>query len=135
MATTPNPRNRPGTNPVILQERPLSTGSPIPSASTIKPKIVVNRATRVHIAPTFLFDKGNYTWVISGLVLILIGFFLMAGGKSADPHVFNYNEVYSFQRITLAPIVLLIGFGIEVYAIMKRPRMEETTTTTVVTPS
>ena len=69
----------------------------------------------------FLFDKNNYIWMIAGVVLILVGLFLMAGGKSADPHQFNYNEVYSFTRITLAPIIMMIGFGIEVYAIMKKP--------------
>jgi hypothetical protein len=70
---------------------------------------------------TFLFDKGNYTWMIGGIVLILIGFMLMSGGKSPDPHQFNYSEIYSFRRITLAPIVILLGFGLEVYAIMKKP--------------
>lgn len=69
----------------------------------------------------FLFDKGNYTWMIGGIVLILLGLALMAGGKSPDPHKFNYDEIYSFRRITLAPILMMIGFAIEVYAIMKKP--------------
>lgn len=69
----------------------------------------------------FLFDKQNYIWMIVGVVLILVGLFLMAGGKSQDPHQFNYNEVYSFTRITLAPIIMMVGFAIEVYAIMKKP--------------
>lgn len=69
----------------------------------------------------FLFDKSNYTWMIGGIVLILLGLALMAGGKSADPHQFNYDEIYSFRRITLAPILMMIGFAIEVYAIMKKP--------------
>lgn len=69
----------------------------------------------------FLFDKGNYTWMIGGVALILIGLALMAGGKSPDPHQFNYDEIYSFRRITLAPILMMIGFAMEVYAIMKKP--------------
>jgi hypothetical protein len=69
----------------------------------------------------FLFDKSNYIWMIAGVVLILVGLALMAGGKSPDPHQFNYDEIYSFRRITLAPILMMIGFGIEVYAIMKKP--------------
>lgn len=73
----------------------------------------------------FLFDKSNYTWMIAGVVLILLGLALMAGGKSPDPHKFNYDEIYSFRRITLAPILMLIGFGIEVYAIMKKPADHE----------
>ena len=67
---------------------------------------------------TFLFDRQNYIWMGIGLLCILIGFALMSGGKSPDPHQFNYDEVYSFRRITLAPIVIMLGFGIEVYAIM-----------------
>jgi len=73
----------------------------------------------------FLFDKSNYIWMIAGVVLILLGLTLMAGGKSADPHQFNYDEIYSFRRITLAPILMMIGFAVEVYAIMKKPADSE----------
>jgi uncharacterized membrane protein len=69
----------------------------------------------------FLFDKSNYTWMLAGVFLILLGIVLTAGGKSADPHQFNYDEIYSFRRITLAPLLMMIGFGIEIYAIMKKP--------------
>lgn len=69
----------------------------------------------------FLFDKENYMWMLGGVALILIGFMLMSGGKSPNPHEFHYEEIYSFRRITLAPIVILLGFAIEVYAIMKKP--------------
>ncbi len=69
----------------------------------------------------FLFDKENYIWMLGGVALILLGFALMAGGKSPDPHKFNYEEIYSFRRITLAPLVLLLGFAVEIYAIMKKP--------------
>ena len=71
---------------------------------------------------TFLFDKENYMWMIGGIALIFIGFLLMSGGKSANPHEFHYDEIYSFRRITLAPIVVLLGFAVEVYAIMKKPK-------------
>ncbi len=70
----------------------------------------------------FLFDKENYMWMIGGLALIFIGFLLMSGGKSANPHEFHYDEIYSFRRITLAPIVILLGFAAEAYAIMKKPK-------------
>ena len=69
----------------------------------------------------FLFDRVNYMWMIAGVVLIFIGLALMAGGKSPDPHKFDYDDLYSFRRITLAPILMMIGFAIEVYAIMKKP--------------
>ncbi|MCC6186015.1 MAG: DUF3098 domain-containing protein [Chitinophagaceae bacterium] len=70
----------------------------------------------------FLFDKSNYKWMLIGVAFILLGLVLMAGGKSADPNVFNYDEVYSFRRITLAPIMILLGLGIEVYAIIKKDK-------------
>ena len=66
------------------------------------------------------FGKSNYTWMLIGAACIFIGMFLMSGGKSPNPDVFNANEVYSFRRITLAPIVIIIGFVIEIYAIFKK---------------
>jgi uncharacterized membrane protein len=70
----------------------------------------------------FLFDKTNYYIMFAGLALILLGFVLMSGGKSTDPHVFNKEEIYSFRRITLAPILIIAGFVVEVIAIMKKPK-------------
>ena len=69
-----------------------------------------------------LFGKENYTWIIAGLVVIGLGLILMAGGKSSDPNVFTSNEVYSFRRITLAPILILLGLALEVYAIFRKPK-------------
>jgi hypothetical protein len=69
-----------------------------------------------------LFTKDNYIWMIAGIVIVLIGIILMAGGKSDDPNIFRENEVYSFRRITIAPILILLGLGIEVYAIFKKPK-------------
>lgn len=68
----------------------------------------------------FLFGKKNYTILIIGAAVILIGFALMMGGGSDDPNVFN-ESLYNFQRIRLAPTVVLIGLAIEVYAIMANP--------------
>jgi hypothetical protein len=72
--------------------------------------------------PDFLFDKSNYKWMLVGVAVILLGLVLMAGGKSPDPHKFNYDEIYSFRRITLAPILILLGLGIEVFAIIKKDK-------------
>jgi Protein of unknown function (DUF3098) len=69
-----------------------------------------------------LFGKENYTWIIAGIAVIGLGLILMAGGKSNDPNVFNPKEVYSFTRITVAPILILIGLAIEVYAIFRKPK-------------
>ena len=60
--------------------------------------------------------------MIAGVVVILVGFMLMSGGATSDPNVFPKEELYSFRRITLAPIVVMIGFGIEIFAILKRPK-------------
>ena len=67
-----------------------------------------------------IFGKSNYIWMLIGVYLIASGMLLMTGGKSADPNVFNASEVYSFRRITLAPIVMIIGFLVEIYALFKK---------------
>jgi uncharacterized membrane protein len=69
-----------------------------------------------------IFSKSNYTWMLIGVVVIALGMFLMAGGKSEDPNVFNKDEVYSTTRITIAPILILAGLVIEIYAIFKKPK-------------
>lgn len=69
-----------------------------------------------------LFSKENYMLMGIGLVLILIGFVLMGGGKHADPNVYDYDALFGFRRITLAPILVLLGFAVEGYAIFKTPK-------------
>jgi hypothetical protein len=71
--------------------------------------------------PEFLFDKLNYKILLIGLAVIAIGFILMSGGGSEDPNVFN-EEIFNFRRIRLAPTVVLIGFGITIYSILKNPK-------------
>ncbi len=73
---------------------------------------------------TFALTGENYKLMIIGLVAIVIGFLLMIGGGSDDPTVFNY-EVFSFRRITLAPMLALFGFLFIIYAIMKKPKSKE----------
>jgi len=69
----------------------------------------------------YAITRINYMMLIAGFVVIIIGFALMAGGKSSDPNVFS-EEIFSFRRITLAPIVVLAGFIFEIFAIMYRPK-------------
>lgn len=72
--------------------------------------------------PVNLFDKSNYMWMLIGVIVIALGMFLMAGGRSEDPKVFNAHEVYSTTRITVAPILIFIGLAIECYALFKRSK-------------
>lgn len=69
----------------------------------------------------FLFDKTNYKILLIGVVVIALGFILMSGGGSDDPKVWN-DAVFNFRRIRLAPTLVLIGFGITVYSILKNPK-------------
>jgi hypothetical protein len=68
------------------------------------------------------FSKDNYIWMAVGLAMIAIGMFLMTGGKSDNPAVFNPKEVYGSQRITIAPILILAGLVVEIFAIFKKPK-------------
>ena len=61
----------------------------------------------------------NYILLIAGFVVIIIGMVLMTGGGSDDPNVFNY-DMFSWRRITLAPILIVGGFAFEVYALLKK---------------
>jgi hypothetical protein len=69
---------------------------------------------------TPLFTRDNYIWMAIGAVVIGLGMLLMTGGKNQDPNVFDKSVVYSSTRITIAPIVILLGFVIEIYAIFKK---------------
>ena len=96
----------------MATEKQKSTNKPVqetkPNTSAAAGKIV--------------FGKENYYLIIAGLVVIIIGFILMSGGGYTDPTVFPEDELYSTRRITVAPIVVIIGFAIEVYAVFHRSK-------------
>ena len=69
----------------------------------------------------FALGKENYKLMAIGFAIIVVGFILLAGGGSDDPNVFS-EDIFSFRRLTIAPIVLLAGFVFEIYAIMKKPK-------------
>lgn len=89
-----------------------------------------NNATSIEAVPMveenikprfeFIFKKKNYMWMIIGLVVIGLGFTLMAGGGSEDPAIFD-EAIFSWTRIRLAPMLVIAGFGIEMYAILLNP--------------
>src|SRR5689334_22304494 len=69
-----------------------------------------------------LFDRSNLMWMLIGLGIMAVGFLLMAGGRSADPNVFDKNQVYSTTCITIAPIIILAGLVVEIVAIFRSPK-------------
>jgi|UniRef100_UPI004047FD1E hypothetical protein len=71
--------------------------------------------------PVFLFERKNYIIMIIGIVFIALGFILMAGGGSDDPEVFN-PAIYNWQRIRLAPTLVIVGLGLQVYAIFAKSK-------------
>lgn len=72
----------------------------------------------------FAFGKINFKLILIGLGIIVVGYLLLVGGGSEDPNIFN-EEIFSFRRITLAPLVLLAGYGFIFYAILKKHKGAE----------
>lgn len=72
----------------------------------------------------FAFNRENYKLLFIGLALIILGFILMIGGGSDDPDVFN-DAIFNFRRLTLAPILIIAGYVVEIFAIMKRPQKDD----------
>ena len=70
------------------------------------------------------FRKENYVIMGIGLAALILGFMLMAGGGSDDPEVYS-DEIFSFRRWTLSPLVILAGFGAVLYGILKKPKLED----------
>lgn len=73
----------------------------------------------------FGFQKENYKILLVGLAINIIGFILMIGGATEDPTIFNENELFSSTRITISPALILLGYIIILYAIMKKPKNAE----------
>jgi Protein of unknown function (DUF3098) len=108
-------------------EKKIKKGAPVkPVSAPVKPKTVQTApAAKTPAAAVktgeFAFGKENYRLLFIGLAFIALGFILMIGGGSKDPNVFN-PAIFNFQHITLAPILVLIGYVIEIFAIMKKPK-------------
>ena len=92
-----------------------------PAKTTVTPKSTAPLAKKKVVAGE-LFGKENFKFMLIGVAVLILGFLLMAGGGSDDPNVFNADEVYSTRRITIAPIIILIGLAIEIYAIFRQPK-------------
>ena len=101
----------------IKKTDPRPPSRPTPPAS--KPS---SRSTRTPRQYTPLFGKENYRWMLIGLLIIALGLILMGGGKNPNPNEFDPNLTYSFRRITLAPILILGGFVVEIFGIFKKDK-------------
>lgn len=73
------------------------------------------------VVSEFAFRKDNYFWLLVGAVVVIIGYMLMAGGGSADPYAFS-EDIFSFRRITLAPLVVLAGYICILVGVLKKPK-------------
>jgi hypothetical protein len=113
-------------------EKKIKKGAPVrPAVQAAKPqpapasKAPAATVAKAPAAPVktgeFAFGKENYRLLFIGLAFIVLGFILMIGGGSKDPKVFN-PAIFNFQHITLAPILVLTGYVIEIFAIMKKPK-------------
>ena len=67
-----------------------------------------------------VLGKKNYVFIIIGCLVVILGFILMSGGGSENPNVFLEEELFSFRRITLAPFMVILGYGVVLYGIMKK---------------
>lgn len=102
--------------------RPATTAGAATAATTTSTAATKKEAAKKPHLP--LFEKENYLWMGIGAVIVAIGMMLMSGGKSDNPNHFDANSVYSTTRITIAPILILAGFAVEIYAIFKRPKAQ-----------
>ena len=103
-----------------MEKNPQKTFQPKKATMPVK-EVPVAKAAPVVKTGEFAFGKENYRLLLIGLAFIVLGFILMIGGGSKDPAVFN-PAIFDFQRITLAPILVLTGYIIELFAIMKKPK-------------
>lgn len=109
--------------PETVASQKTATASQRTTTTTAKASAKANRETAKK--PRFpLFERENYMWMIIGGVVIALGMLLMSGGKNPSANQFDYKIVYSTTRITIAPILILAGFVIEIYAIFKRPKAQ-----------
>ncbi len=113
------PENRPlqnKPNPIPAKPGPVP-GKPAPAPA----KPVYKKKEFKPLAP--LFVKDNYIWMAIGAAIIALGMILMTGGKNQDPNVFDTSVVYSTTRVTVAPILIVLGLLVEVYALFKKPKV------------
>lgn len=115
-------KSKPPKKVVVTTGTPTTTSrTPATGASRSIPTTSTrSRHTTPVVKSELLFGKQNYIWMAVGVGLIFLGLALMAGGRMPSPDVWEADRIYSFRRITLAPIVILAGLIVEIYAIFKK---------------
>ena len=103
-----------------IKKRPSATNQPQVGKQQVATPPPAKQAANIK-SGDFAFGKENYRLMLIGLAIIVLGFILMIGGGSKDPNVFS-PAIFDFQRLTLAPILILAGYAIEIFAIMKKPK-------------
>jgi hypothetical protein len=84
--------------------------------------MATNKTKKNQQQKELIFGKKDYLWIVGGILLMALGFLLMTGGGSDNPNEFNAEELYSFRRITLAPLLVILGLVVEMIAIMRKPK-------------
>ncbi|MEP6466262.1 MAG: DUF3098 domain-containing protein [Parafilimonas sp.] len=100
----------------IKKQSPQHKQTPAANSTPAAKKMVTD--------PPELFNKDNYKWMIIGAVIVILGMVLMSGGKSQDPNTFDPKVVYSTTRITIAPMLIIGGLLVELFAILRKPKPE-----------
>lgn len=108
--------------PAATTTAPPAARKPRPKTATAKPKTekIPPRAKLRSETAQLIFGPDTYKWLGIGFGIVVLGFLLMIGGRGDDPTVFDESVIYSFRKITLAPIVILTGLGVVTYAIFKK---------------
>ncbi|MEL6669829.1 MAG: DUF3098 domain-containing protein [Bacteroidota bacterium] len=87
---------------------------------TNAPRAAAVPRSRPKSTTPLVFGRDTYIWLAAGFGLILVGLLLMSGGGQPDPNEWDTGIIYSFRRITLAPLVMLAGVGVAIYAVLKK---------------
>jgi hypothetical protein len=104
-----------------IKKQPQQQTQPVKQTAPTKPAAAVKK--QAPPAPA-LFTKDNYKWMAIGGAIMILGLFLLSGGKNQDPNTFDPKVVYSTTRITIAPILIVAGLLVEIYAIFRKTKPE-----------
>ena len=105
------------------KSKPSDTGSTSQSKAKVKSSSRIKRDSKTQKSSyrsELIISKEQMLWMVGGMAIIILGLILMSGGAMQDPNVWDESIIYSPRRLTLAPILILLGMGVEIYAIFKK---------------